>query len=143
MNIGFTGTQQGITAAQERGILAIFESYPDALAFYHGDCIGADAEAHQLWVDQTNKPVHIYPCGVSGKRAFCQSAWVAAEMPPLERNRHIVDRIDVLIACPKEDNEVIRSGTWATVRYAKKKNKLIYIIYPQGKVETINLFEWY
>jgi hypothetical protein len=53
------------------------------------------------------------------KRAFCQGDVVLTPRPYLVRNRHIVDASSVLIATPKGDEE-LRSGTWSTVRYARK-----------------------
>jgi hypothetical protein len=34
-----------------------------------------------------------------------------------------VDETEFLIGAPKEDEEVLRSGTWSTIRYSKKSNK--------------------
>lgn len=56
-------------------------------------------------------------------------------LPPLERNHRIVDACDVLIACPKDAQEQLRSGTWATVRYARKQGKRVIVITPDGTVE--------
>jgi hypothetical protein len=38
----------------------------------------------------------------------------------------------VVIACPFERTEQQRSGTWATVRMARKAGKPLVIVYPQG-----------
>jgi len=54
--------------------------------------------------------------------------------PYLERNHNIVDESELLIACPKSKEEELRSGTWATVRYARKKGVRIILIYPDGSV---------
>jgi predicted Rossmann fold nucleotide-binding protein DprA/Smf involved in DNA uptake len=53
---------------------------------------------------------------------------------PLDRNRDIVDAAAVLIAAPKEMTETLRSGTWATVRYARKQGKQVWIVWPDGTV---------
>jgi hypothetical protein len=37
----------------------------------------------------------------------------------LKRDRVLVSAIDILIAAPKIETEHLRSGTWATVRYAR------------------------
>jgi predicted Rossmann fold nucleotide-binding protein DprA/Smf involved in DNA uptake len=50
----------------------------------------------------------------------------------LERNHDIVDASEVLVAIPKETEEVLRSGTWATIRYAHKLRRRVMIIYPNG-----------
>jgi hypothetical protein len=54
------------------------------------------------------------------------------EAPFLKRNKNIVDYTDLLVACPNGFEEVIRSGTWATWRYAVKQEKLWIIIWPDG-----------
>lgn len=51
-----------------------------------------------------------------------------------KRNHDIVDATEWLIATPKKFEE-IRSGTWATVRYAKKVKKPVTIIWPDGSIE--------
>ena len=57
---------------------------------------------------------------------------ILQEKEYLVRNHNIVDSTDMLIGCPKEMQEQLRSGTLATIRYAKKKNKKIIIIFPNG-----------
>lgn len=49
------------------------------------------------------------------------------------RDKDIVDMSERMIAtpfCP----EIARSGTWTTVRYARKKNKPLWIVMPDGQV---------
>ena len=53
----------------------------------------------------------------------------------LDRNKDIIEVSDLLIICPKSEEEELKSGTWATYRSAKKINKNIMIIYPSGRVE--------
>ena len=48
----------------------------------------------------------------------------------LDRNKDIVNNCDLLIAAPKENTEVLRSGTWSTVRYAKQLGVTVVIIEP-------------
>lgn len=65
-------------------------------------------------------------------RAFCKGAVVTYKPEPyLDRNHYMVDRCNLLIACP-EGIEALRSGTWATVRYARKRPRNHLIIYPDG-----------
>lgn len=50
------------------------------------------------------------------------------QKPYLERNTDIVTNSDIIIGCPLDPTkEVIRSGTWSTIRKAKKMNKKIFI----------------
>src|SRR5258708_38911504 len=121
MKVGFTGTQRGLTERQ-RVMLGLYLAGLEGACeeFHHGDCIGADAEAHEL-VRRYNVPVVIHPPDNSSKRAFCSDYHAAMPLSPyLARNRDIVDAVDLMIACPS-GIEVRRSGTWATVRYARQK----------------------
>jgi hypothetical protein len=72
----------------------------------------------------------IHPPLYDNKRAFCIGDEICSKKDYLDRNRDIVDNCDLLIATPKETTEVLRSGTWSTVRYAKKIGKPIVIIEP-------------
>ena len=56
------------------------------------------------------------------------------EKPYLDRNKDIVDETNILMACPNKAEEVQRSGTWSTVRYARKVGKAVLIVYPSGKM---------
>ena len=50
----------------------------------------------------------------------------------------IVDESDFLIGTPKGFCEELRSGTWSTIRYARKKGMEITIVYPDGSVKIEN-----
>ena len=127
MKIGFTGTQKGMTNRQKQALATWLEQ---AAEFHHGDCIGADAQAHTLAQFQ-HCPIIIHPPINSTKRARCSGALVVRPMKEyLARNHDIVDETDVLVAAPATHIEQMRSGTWATVRYARKKGKSIAILFP-------------
>lgn len=135
MKTGFTGTQRGMTQEQKetlRGILAGRDG-----EFHHGDCIGADAEAHDIAVEVGLQPI-IHPPDNPTKRAFKQArpriTFVRQAKPYLERNHDIVDETIELIATPGEGTPQLRSGTWATIRYARKLKRMVTIIYPDGSV---------
>ena len=61
-------------------------------------------------------------------RAFCIGTIVKEPQPYLQRNHNIVNECDMLVAFPSTSNEVLRSGTWSTIRYAKKAKKPVEII---------------
>ena len=133
MKLGFTGTQFGMTAEQlEKFKQLIAELQPKE--FHHGDCVGADAEAHQLIVN-TGCKIIIHPPKNETKRAFCGSDTIRKPKDYLVRNHDIVDETEVTIATPREHTEQMRSGTWATVRYCSKSGKKVYIILPDGQVK--------
>lgn len=99
--------------------------------FHHGDCTGADSEAHDVADGAFGvKKIWVHPPDDPKKRAFRVSPHVLRPRPYLERNRAIVDACDVLIATPKSTSEELRSGTWATVRYARKSGKRVLILEP-------------
>jgi hypothetical protein len=130
MRVGFTGTQNGCTMRQKEALRKLVQSLPIE-ELHHGDCIGADAQVHTML---PRDKVHIHPAIVdSSKRAFCKGAVSYPPAPPLDRNKHIVDSTEMLIACPKASEE-LRSGTWSTVRYARKCGRPIKVVWPDGRV---------
>lgn len=139
IRVGFTGTQQGMTDEQKARVdLLLAELTHDAVEFHHGDCVGADEEAHDI-ADNHSVDIVIHPPDNDSKRAFCTGGEVMEPKPYLERNRAIVDATSILIACPN-GSERMRSGTWATVRYARTKiyargNQLTYIVTPSGEIK--------
>jgi len=132
MRVGFTGTQDGMTDAQKETVRNIVLAYVSE--FDHGDCVGADADAHDIVADEFGLDPWIHPPSNSYKRAWKKSSRVLAPKPYLERNHDIVDATEALIATPKEFEEQLRSGTWATVRYARKKKRRIWLVLPDGTV---------
>lgn len=132
MEVGFTGSSERVTQAQEAGVRRVLRR--NVGEFHHGDCIEGDAKAHAIALD-LGCEVHLHPPTNPVKRAFCTGATIIH--PPAEylvRNRHIVDATQKLIACPKGPEET-RSGTWSTVRYALKRGKPVCIIWPDGSIE--------
>src|SRR5437868_2223552 len=79
--------------------------------FHHGDCIGADLQAHALAFHLGYKIV-IHPGDIHEKRAYANngiyhsnSAIVLGEKDNLARNQDIVDACDVLLATPDQMHE--------------------------------------
>lgn len=121
-----------MTLAQKQVLIDILEG----TELHHGDCIGADAEAHDI----------AYVCGLTtvahppenpAKRAFKRANFINTELPYLDRNKRIVNRTCELIATPGEFKEQVRSGTWSTIRYARKLGRKITIIFPDGAVKRV------
>jgi hypothetical protein len=130
--IGFTGTSKGMTERQRvavSSLLTVLESNH----VHHGDCIGADEEFHEI-ARGLGMTVELHPPSNPAKRAFCKADTKWPEYEYLTRNKHIVDSSHILIATPQTKTEVQRSGTWSTVRYARKQHKRIFIIQPGGKI---------
>lgn len=134
MIISFTGTQKGMTDKQKStfGCILYKKMCTENIEFHHGDCIGADENAHDIVIEFNGKVI-IHPPSDNSKRAFCKDAFEIKEPKPyLTRNDDMAIICNLLIATPKEYKEQLRSGTWATIRYARKYSKLIVIILPNG-----------
>jgi hypothetical protein len=131
MILGFTGTQLGMTWFQIQTILDMFRYQDKFTAVHHGDCLGADQQMHHLALLAGLKVV-IHPPQDPRKRAYCSGANVTVldAFPYLIRNHDIVDACHELVATPKTHVEELRSGTWATIRYARKVGKPVHIIEP-------------
>ena len=138
MKIGYTGTRAGLTWLQRSKTFARL-SLLHSSELHHGDCIGGDAEAHEMGLRRRHRIV-IHPPTNPKQRAYCKSAtWSTSPVsfteakPYLKRNEDIVNQTECLIANPKEKEEQRRGSiTWATIRYALKVGKTVYIIYPDG-----------
>lgn len=106
-------------------------SYLLAGEAHHGDCIGADAEFHRLAIRRGLEVIKHPASGIGNQRAYCLEGIELKAKPPLIRNHDIVDSVDVMIAAPGEDHEILRSGTWATIRYARKSKHIkLHIVLP-------------
>lgn len=131
--IGFTGTRSGMDPSQLRAISATLRSFAGPFEFHHGLCVGADAQAHALVRAEfagcriighpPSNPAMIADCEVDERRPA---------LPYLTRNANIVAASDYLIAAPAQHQEITRSGTWSTVRRARKRGVPAIVVDPQG-----------
>lgn len=133
MHIGFSGTRNGMNEYQKKlltEILTRLSAKGDAkIVLHHGDCIGADEEAHYI-AKELGIEIHIHPPKERKYRAFLSGAALYPEKSYLTRNHDIVNSTQRLYAAPSQDYEILRSGTWATIRYAYKVGKPVFLIRP-------------
>lgn len=137
MRVSFTGTRQGMSFVQRQQ----FEEWLKANGanvslFVHGGCVGADIEAHSAVRYHFGKKIFI-TClpsdSAKTSRVPRDCGHVGEPKSPRIRDRDIVDLGDnLLIAAPLTDAEVVRSGTWTTVRYARKKKVPVLILGRDG-----------
>lgn len=127
--VGFTGTRKGMSRRQ-KSLVRYFLQICRPTVVHHGDCIGADAEFHDI-VEALDSSIaiHIHPPDDPKARAFKSGDVVWSPKPYLERNLDIAVCCDFLIAAPSQNKEVLRSGTWATVRYARNFGKSVILIH--------------
>jgi len=130
--IGFTGTRDGMSKEQRATLKTILTTLRPR-EVHHGDCIGADAEFHEICskIDSISDIV-IHPPKIDTARAFCKAGIIREEKDYLDRDKDIVNETDMLIAAPKTLYEVKRSGTWFTIRYASMIYRPTIIITPDG-----------
>lgn len=135
MKVGFTGTRHALTPNQLASLESTLANLRSqgATELHHGDCKGADAAAHEF-ARQYGYRVVIHPPSVSAMRAYCDGDHWEPPLEFLARNRAIVEACDLLIACPQLPFEQARSGTWATVRYARKLGRRTCLILPNGQI---------
>jgi len=133
MTVGFTGTRMGMTLHQKSEFVKLIQSVP-ITKFVHGGCRGADEQARDLILmhcpyveliclpgDESQLEANM---GILRQR-------VHRPKPYLSRNKEIVDSCDLLIASPLASIEQLRSGTWSTIRYARKFHKKHTILLPE------------
>lgn len=146
MKIGFTGTQVGMTDPQHQWVWHFIcrqqinlqvRGESDEIWGLHGDCIGADHDFHRI-VRRLNGKIHLFPPIDNHKRAFCDYDIIEPEAEYLVRDHDIVDACELMLATPSGDTEILRSGTWATIRYARKSKRTMWVINPDGSVNA----EW-
>jgi hypothetical protein len=118
MDVGFTGTRDGMTERQKARIEELLLQYRP-LAVHHGDCVGADAEFHEMVRRLLPEAViHVHPPDNPRLRAYCEGDIIWTPKPYMKRNWDIVRQSQMLFAAPKTKKWVSGSGTWKTIKYA-------------------------
>lgn len=138
-SLGFTATREKVTPEQEITLTRILiqnfvYGYRE---FHHGCCVNGDELGAKL-AKQVGYTVIAHP--PTNKTLFSQHSFDISdirqpELDYIQRNERIVEASNILLAVPGTPEEVVRSGTWATIRYARKCSKLRVIIFPDGKLK--------
>jgi hypothetical protein len=110
--------------------------------FHHGNCVGADEEAAAI-ARYYNYVITAYPADLTKWQSDFKSDFYKPVTGPLTRNRAIVKDSDVIIAAPNAMMEpLVRntrgSGTWYTIRHARKKERKCVIVWRDGGVKWEN-----
>lgn len=134
--LGFTGTSHGMAPRQRESVRQLLWN---VTKLHLGDCVGADAEAHEEATALGILTVG-HPPDNGVRRAFCVYDEEREPKPYLVRNRNIVaEGVDGLIAAPRsfvEPASLRGEGTWTTVGYARKAGRKIWIVKPDGSVSV-------
>lgn len=134
--IGFTGTRHGMTPSQREAVAAIVEEVARGAAFgaHHGDCVGVDAEFHDLCRQNPLGVIAVHPGPLddlpnqAGRVGDSQHE----PFPHMRRNKNIVMMSTVMIAAPFEPVEQSHGGTWRTVKMARKAKRPLVIVWRDG-----------
>ena len=126
MIVGFTGTQYGMSEEQLLQCACVLKELGPT-EFHHGDCVGADEQANGIARALGIKTAG-HPPFLRTKRAYCKCDIWFAPKEYLDRNHDIVDICEHLIVAPRHNKEQLRSGTWATYRYAMKRGRTYTIL---------------
>ena len=127
-HVGFTGSRDGMTAAQKQRLAEVLLPF-DCL--HHGDCVGSDAEANGI-AGKLGLRTEAHPPLCETLRAFCRSDIVHVPKGYHVRNYDIVTVTAELVAAPGDGAPSV--GTWSTVRKAKAAGKPVTIIWPDGSI---------
>lgn len=138
MVIGVTGSRKGMNDYQINMFGYIVQGL-EVDVFRHGVCTGTD-ETSSIIMRNLRPDTYIIGHPPLLDTHLSNSAVFDAledKYEYLERNKHIVDNSNLLVGIPDTDKEKLRSGTWSTIRYAKKKGVKVIILYPE-RVEVID-----
>lgn len=143
-SIAFTGTQSGMVDGQLIRVIQLVRSF--SLQGYtrarHGGCIGADEEFDAICREADfHLTIHwstLHHKQMKRPSKQKEEVWIN-ELPPLVRNRRMVEAAKLLIAAPSSYREELRSGTWSTIRYARKAELPTYIVFPDGSMKKENV----
>ena len=126
MKIGFSGTRHKLPPDRIEKLKNLLIKL-DPTEFHHGDCVGADEQASNLvkslW---TSVDIIVHPPDKDSLRAFTSGTLIHPPQSYFDRNMNIVDASDIIICMPGKDSR----GTHHVHRYARAKNKIIYINKP-------------
>lgn len=145
IHVGFTGTRRGMTGQQEGTVELLLEEIKqlwhardlrlrvEALRprFHHGDCIGSDMGA-QAVAKRVGFWTVSHPPLNEDLRAFTDNDETREPFDYRIRDGHIVQEAQLMLATPKYAREELRSGTWATIRDARRYFTPVIIVWSNG-----------
>lgn len=106
---------------------------------HHGDCVGADANIHDLARElMPGAKLRIHPPSNNQHRAYKAGDDCYPEKKYADRNLDIVRCSDIIVAFPPCVEVQRGSGTWLTVRIARREKTPHIIVMPDGDVRVVN-----
>ena len=123
ITIGVTGTQSGMNPEQADVFTRLLKRWNDdgyMVDLIHGEAKGVDTEAASIAND-----------------LFMRASTPETKTGHFARNREIVDRCDMLVVIPWQDEWQPEGGTWYTHDYAEKKGVDTLVIWPSEEVHQL------
>jgi hypothetical protein len=135
IDIGFTGTRQGMSPSQLERVRKLLELHFHGSKhswFHHGDCIGADTQAREV-AKAIGYQIHCHPPLDPSNRAWTEFDLRDPEYSYHGRNQRIVKACNSIIGAPLTYSN-IGGGTWWTIDCARRMRKSRYIVFRDGEV---------
>lgn len=138
LHVGITATRDGLTDGQLARLRLLFgelrtKAGSRGVAFHHGDCVGGDDQAAVL-AREFRFHLVCHPPTVRQQRAYAPYDEIRRPLSYMARNDAIVWESGLIIGCPGTDVEQLRSGTWATIRRARKADKALIVVGLDGAI---------
>ena len=137
-HLAVTATRDGLTDEQAYIAMQLLDH---ALRLSHGAARGGDSQLHYLAHDR-GVPCSIWPADNVPSNLSGLDIWDTDVIHPagkaLDRNHDIILDGHALAAFPRLMQEELRSGTWAAVRFARKTDRPILIVWPDGTLTREN-----
>ena len=134
MFIAFTGSRNRLSDAQQFLIDLVITGLPAHVVYVTGACVGVDAYVARL-AHIVGRRVHtVVPMVYTAQ--FLDTHWMdhcdTSEEASTYRSRNtrmveLSDRLIAFPAYPENDSRSRRSGTWQTIRMARKAGKAVQV----------------
>lgn len=146
LNLGITGTREGLNKKQEENLYALVEKLLaekdyEEVRFHHGQCQGVDVEAAKILRKDFKCFIVSHPPVKQDLIGQCTNDVVLKPKGYLARDRAIVESSDILLAFPKHNTKQPTGGTWYTYGYAAKQGVRSFLCTPDGKIVETNYNE--
>lgn len=136
MIVGITGTREGMNDRQRAEVRQVlhdlaYEAGRDGIVphFHHGDCRGVDVQAAAM-AREFGYVIVCHPPKSTEEQGYFGGDIIHPSKGYLERDRAIVDAVDVLLVVPLQNEWQPKGGTWYTHDYAVKRDVPRTVFYP-------------
>ena len=142
MRIGVTGTRSGMTREQRINLQTFLKrkmkSHDEVTIpeFHHGDCVGVDVEA-ALIASEEGYRIVCHPPNKEDLRGWFDSDETRGTASYFQRNRQLVDEVDLLVVIPYQNEWAPEGGTWYTHDYAEKRRVETLTLWPSEEVHRL------